>query len=61
MAMGLYSREAVIALEEAVGGAQKAVQRNPALQPLLIVAQQKLQVCDVYKRGSGMLNIYVCM
>ena len=55
-----YSREAVSALEEAVGGAQKAVQRNPTLQPILILAQQKLQVCDhVYMYGR--LNIYVCM
>ena len=56
-----YSREAVRALEQAVGGAQKAVHHNPALQPLLILALQNLQVCDVYIRGFGPLSLYVCM
>ena len=43
----VYSRESVRALEEAVAGAQRVVHRNPALPPLLTLAQEKLQVCNV--------------
>ena len=42
------------ALEEAASGAQKAVKRRPALQPLLALAQEKLQVItNVYERLEG--------
>ena len=41
----VYSLETARALEEAVAGAQRVVQRNLALQPLLTLAQAKLQVC----------------
>ena len=44
-----YSREMVRALEEAVGGVQKVVQRSPALQSLLTLAQEKLQVCNMFR------------
>ena len=45
----MYSRARVRALEEAVGGAQKAVARSPTLLPLLSLAQDNLQVyqCNV--------------
>ena len=48
-----YSRETVRPLEEAVGGAQKVVQRSPALLALLTLAEERLQVCNVYTHHKG--------
>ena len=43
----MYSCEAVRALEEAVRGAKKAVQRSPDFESLLTLAEENLQVCNV--------------
>jgi hypothetical protein len=45
--MMIYSCEAVRALEEAVRGAKKAVQRSPDLESLLTLAEENLPVCNV--------------
>ena len=49
----LCSRETVRALEEALGGVQKVVQRSPALQSLLTLAQEKLQVRNISASRGG--------
>ena len=53
----MYSCEAVRALEEAVRGAKKAVQRSLDFESLLTLAEENLQVCNVNGLYTGLFRI----
>ena len=54
----VFSRETVVALEETVRVAEKAVGRCPDLEPLLITARDRLQVNLYYGIQNSHISYY---